>query len=99
MINRKLTTIFHWYLIEIKNVKTEDIISTNSADYNRLKEADITTLVKGFDFKGKKGLGILFIVEALSKTEKAAAVWVTLIDMPAKKVLLTERIEGKASGF
>jgi hypothetical protein len=82
-----------------KNVKTEDIISTNSSDYNRLKESDITTLVKGFDFKGKTGMGILFVVEALSKTEKAAAVWVTLVDMSAKKVLLTERIEGKAAGF
>ena len=50
-------------------------------------------------FQGKKGIGILFVMEAMSKREKAAAIWVTLIDMKTKKVLLTERIEGKAARY
>ena len=42
-------------------------------------------------------MGLLFVVEAMSKSEKAAAVWVTLIDIKSKKVLMTERIESKTS--
>ncbi len=78
-------------------VNAEQIKSTSTSDFHRLKEEDINTLVKGFDFGDKKGVGLLFVMEAMSKSEKAAAVWVTLIDMKAKKVLMTERIESKTS--
>jgi hypothetical protein len=81
-------------------INTEEMTSTSSADYRRLKEDDIAKLVKGFDFDGKKGIGILFVVEAMSKAEKGESIWVTFIDMANKKVLMTERIENKtAMGF
>ena len=76
-------------------INAEQIKSTNTSDYHRFKEADITDLVKGFDFGDKKGVGLLFVMEAMSKSEKSAAIWVTLIDMSTKKVLMTERLEGK----
>lgn len=84
-------------LVAKRNAKinTEEIASSNSADYSRLKEADIIKLVKGFDFADKKGTGLLFIVEGMSKANKGASIWVTIVDMGAKKVLMTERIEGK----
>lgn len=78
-------------------VNAEEIKSTSTADFRRLKEADITTLVKGFDFGGKSGIGLLFVTEGLSKAEKAASVWVTFIDMKTKKVLMTERMEAKVA--
>ena len=74
------------------------IKSTNTADFHRLKESDIVTLVKGFDFPDKKGVGVLFVMEAMSKSGKAAAIWVTFIDMKARKVLLTERMEANTKG-
>jgi hypothetical protein len=80
-----------------EKVNTEQIKSTSSSDFHRLKDDDINTLVKGFDFGDKKGVGLLFVMEAMSKGEKSSAVWVTLIDMKAKKVLMTERIESKTS--
>ena len=80
-----------------EKVNAEEIKSTNTSDFRRLKEADITTLVKGFNFEDKKGVGILFVMEAMSKSEKAASIWVTLIDIKSKKVLMTERIEAKSS--
>ncbi|HVM88387.1 MAG TPA: hypothetical protein VMT76_09370 [Puia sp.] len=76
-----------------------DIVSTNTADYHRLKDSDIESLVKGFSFGGKKGIGLLFVAEAMSKSEKSIAVWVTLIDMGSRKILMTERLEGKLAGF
>lgn len=79
-------------------VNAETIKSTNSSDFDRLKESDITTLVKGFDFEKLKGVGILFVMEGMSKSRKAASIWVTLIDIKSKKVLMTERIESKVAG-
>lgn len=76
-----------------------EILSTNSADYSRFKEADISAIIKGLDLSGKKGIGLLFVMESMSKINKAAAMWVTIIDIKTKKVLLTERMEGKAVGF
>lgn len=76
-----------------------DILSTNSADFNRFKESDIATMVKSLDLAGKQGIGLLFVMEAMRKVDKKgdAAIWVTLIDMGTKKVLMTERIERNAS--
>lgn len=80
-------------------INTETIKSGNTADFNRLKPADIDKLVKGFDFGGKKGIGLLFVMDGMSKAEAAANVYVTLIDMSSKKVLLTDKVKGKAGGF
>ncbi|MEO7263982.1 MAG: hypothetical protein ABIW38_03670 [Ferruginibacter sp.] len=77
-----------------------EILSSNSADFNRLKESDILAMVKEFDLKGKSGIGLVFMMEAMRKIDKKAdaAIWVTFIDMKTKKVLMTERIENKVSG-
>lgn len=87
--------------VSAKNEKANinEIISTNSADFNRFKENDIASMVKALDLSGKKGIGLLFVMEAMRKSDKKgdAAIWVTLIDMGTKKVLMTERIESKAS--
>jgi hypothetical protein len=80
-------------------INAEDIKSTNTADFHKMQAADVETLVRGFDFGDKKGVGLLFIAEAFSKSEKATAIWVTLVDMKSRKVLMTERMQGKAGGF
>jgi hypothetical protein len=78
-----------------EKINAEDIKSTNTSDFHRLQESDIQSLVSGFDFGDKKGVGLLFVMEAMNKSGKSAAIWVTLVDMKAKKVLMTERLEGK----
>ena len=83
-----------------EKINTEDIKSTNTGDFHRLKSSDIESLVKGFDFGDKKGVGLLFVMEGMSKSDKSAAMWVTLVDMKSKKMLMTERMEGKTGmGF
>jgi hypothetical protein len=83
-----------------KAINAENIESTESADYNRLKEEDINKLVRGIDFENKKGIGLLFIVEGMKKVDKRgfSSIWVTFVDMGTKKVLMTERMEGESSG-
>jgi hypothetical protein len=81
-------------------VNLNDIISTNSGDFSRLKESDIVTAVKGLDVKGKEGVGVVFVMEAMRKIEKKgdAAIWVTFVDMKTKKMLMTERVVVEAKG-
>jgi hypothetical protein len=80
-------------------INTASIKSEKTTDFDRLQPADIDKLVKGFDFGGKKGVGLLFVMDGMSKTEKAAHVYVTLVDMGSRKVLLAEKMRGKAQGF
>ena len=103
-----LTAAFHKKLVDHdlgpvnkrnEKIDPSQLKSTNTSDFHRLKEDDISTLVKGFDYAGKKGLGILFVMEGMSKTAKSAAIWVTFIDMTSKKMLYTERMEEKTGMF
>jgi hypothetical protein len=82
-----------------ETTNTATLKSDNASDYNRLKQADVEKLIKSYNFNGKKGVGLLFVMDGMSKAEKAANVYVTLVDMGTKKVLLAEKIEGKAQGF
>jgi hypothetical protein len=84
-----------------EKINAEEIISSSSADYSRFKEADIASMVKALNITGKKGVGLLFVMEGMKKEDKKgmASVWAVLLDMQSKKVLLSERFESKAAGF
>jgi hypothetical protein len=82
-----------------KKMDEKKLKSSNESDYTRLNKEMIEKMVAKYDFKDQKGLGVLFIVEAMNKSKDKAAIWVTWIDMSSKKVLQTERKEGKAGGF
>lgn len=81
-------------------INTEKIKTDNVADVTTgLSPADISKHVSGYKLSGKKGIGLVFIMDGMSKTNKEAYVYVTLLDLATRKVLLTERITGKAQGF
>ncbi len=82
-------------------INAEEIVSSNSDDFYRLKEADISSVVKALDIEKKAGIGLLFVMEGMKKMDKKgiSSLWVTLIDMQTKKVLMTERFESKAGGI
>ena len=87
--------------VNAKNAKidAEKIIEANSADEMRFKKATIESIVKGYNFKGKKGIGLMFIMESMNKASAQASMYVTLVDLASGKVLLTERMTAKAAGF
>lgn len=82
-----------------KKMDEKKLKSSNDADFTRLNKEMIEKMVARYDFGNKKGLGVLFIVEAMSKSKEKASMWVTWIDLSSKKVLQTERREGKPGGF
>jgi hypothetical protein len=88
--------------VEARNNKAnpDELKSTNDGDLTRLSATDIDKLVGNFNYGSHQGYGVLLIVEGMDKTKKLATIWFTLIDMGAKKVLMTERVDGKlGSGF
>lgn len=67
--------------------------------YQTLDKDAIAEAVKGYDLKGKSGIGLVFIVEGMSKGKAQSSAWVTFVDMSSKQVLHTERVTGKAGGI
>jgi hypothetical protein len=83
-----------------EGVNPATIKASGVADLEKgLTPADIDKHVKKYDLHGQKGIGLVFIMDGMSKTNKEAYVYATLIDLSSKKVLLTERLSGKAQGF
>lgn len=83
-----------------EGVNPTTLKTSNVADLEKgLTPADIEKHVKKYDLHGQKGIGLVFIMDGMSKTNKEAYVYATLIDLSTKKVLLTERFTGKAQGF
>lgn len=83
-----------------EGVNPTTLKTSNVADLEKgLTPADIDKHVKKYDLHGQKGIGLVFIMDGMSKTNKEAYVYATLIDLSTKKVLLTERFTGKAQGF
>lgn len=82
-----------------EKIDEKDISSTSTADETHLKEADIQSMVNKYDLSGKKGVGLVIIMESLSKSSESASMYVTFIDLASKKVLYTERMVEKAGGF
>jgi hypothetical protein len=75
-----------------------EMMSNSEGDYLRLKEDDITQIIRSYDFQGLSGLGLMFNVESFNKQEQKAAIWVTFIDLASKDILLTERFIERAGG-
>lgn len=82
-------------------INAEEIVSSSSEDFYRLKESDIAAVVKALNIEKKPGIGLLFVMEGMKKMDKKgeASVWVVLVDMQSKKALMSERFESKASGI
>lgn len=77
----------------------KDYFVDDPGSFRHLTKDGIATLVKKYDYKGKKGLGMMFVVEGMHKEAKKALMWVVFINMDSKKMLLAKHIEGKAGGF
>lgn len=71
----------------------------NVGDLSTVTPEDIFKHVKTYNLRGKTGIGLVFVVEGMSKTNKEASMYAVLLDMSTKKVLNAEKLTGKAQGF
>lgn len=79
--------------------KLEGMVSLNSSDDNSLDDKAIANIAKGYKFNGKKGIGLLIIMETMNKTQTRATMHFAFIDMANSKVLFAEKLSGKPRGF
>lgn len=76
-------------------IDSNKIVSSNTEDFNHLKEGDVGNLVKNFKTDGSAGYGLLLVVDAMSKPDARISGWIVLFDNKTKRILLNERHEGK----
>lgn len=91
------------YAVEVTDAangkSTGPYFTDNSGDFQLLTAGKVSALVSKYDFKGHKGLGLMFFVEGMSKDREEASMWVTFVNMSEKKVLLTKQVTGRSGGF
>ena len=75
------------------------MFSDDVKDYIHVKVSDVGGIVSGYDFKGKSGIGLMFVVESFNKLNEEGSIWVTFVNMESKEVLFTERLVNKPGGF
>ncbi|MBK6275743.1 MAG: hypothetical protein IPF58_14090 [Saprospirales bacterium] len=80
------------------NIDGKKFITYNPGDINKLQEADINKIVGKYKTTGK-GIGMIFIVDNMDKSQNSTTAWVTFFNLGNKKVLLTEKMTSKAAGF
>jgi len=73
-------------------------MTSMNAQEDRIKKEDIAKVVSQYK-TGKKGIGLLYIIDTFDKPDEKAAIWVTFFDMATSKVLIAERFTAKPGGF
>ena len=46
-----------------------------------------------------RGVGLVFMVESIDKKSESEVFWATFVDLATKKVLYTQKLDGKGAGF
>ncbi|HMG92781.1 MAG TPA: hypothetical protein VK589_22140 [Chryseolinea sp.] len=75
------------------------MFSEEPKDYLHVTPSDVEQIVADYDFKGKSGIGLMFIVESFSKLNEEGSIWATFINMDSKEVLFSERLTAPPKGF
>jgi hypothetical protein len=88
--------------------KVEDMVKLNKSvnvannitdsEY-AITEDQVKKSVSKYSLSENDGVGVVYVVESMNKTTEKLNAWVTFIDLKTKKVLYTEKVEGKAGGF
>ncbi|MCE7059640.1 hypothetical protein [Dyadobacter sp. CY343] len=83
----------------VKLNKSVNVAENITETEHAITEEQVKKSVSEYALSEKDGVGVVYVVESLSKTAERMSAWVTFIDLKTKKVLHTERVEGKAGGF
>lgn len=88
--------------------KVEDMVKLNKAvnveknitdEAYSITEDQVKKSVAKYALSEKDGVGVVYVIESLNKNAERLVAWVTFIDLATKKVIHTEKVEGKAGGF
>ena len=77
----------------------KDFFSNDPNEYQTLTAEKVAELVKKYDYQGKKGMGLIFFIEGMSKGKDQASAWAAYVNMDNKTVIMSKQLTGKAGGF
>ena len=85
-----------------KTLSSKQIIAQDGKEL--LNKSDITPeiiaeMVSGYEFKEKEGLGVVFILDRLVKSEARGSLFIVFFDLSSKEILATNHTIEKAGGF
>lgn len=90
-----------YYDLAIVNEINSKIDPDKCMSYNpgKIERTEIDPMIKKYGTGDKKeGIGLVFVVENFNKGTQMADVYVTFFDIATKKVLVCEKMSGKAMG-
>jgi len=73
-------------------------MSTYNKQY-KLSDQNISTLIKSFNTGRDTGYGVLYAAEMLDRQDGIGRFVVVCFNVKTKRILFTERVQGKAGGF
>jgi len=73
-------------------------MSTYNKQY-KLTDQVISSLVKSFNTGKDTGYGVLYVAEMLDRQDAIGRFVVVCFNVKSKKIIFTERVEGKSGGF
>lgn len=79
-----------------KTIVEEEIVTLDSYE---IEKGTIDEMVKLYTSKHTSGIGLVYIVESLSKIDEAAAVHVTFFDIESRNILFQKKLLGTPRGF
>lgn len=83
----------------VKHNKSVDVEKNLTDDAYSITEDQVKKSVSKYSLSERDGIGVVYVVESLNKSAEKMVAWVTFIDLATKKVIHTEKVEGKAGGF
>jgi hypothetical protein len=95
---RKQDIYYDIDMISAVNSRTnlEGLVSLNTVKFT---EEDISQFVSEYDFKGKEGIGVLFIAECLNKSAEEAIFHFVAMNMQTGDILFQRRLKGIPNGI
>jgi hypothetical protein len=89
---------FHFDIVKENNssIDPEGIITYDSY---KIDEEKVQEIVRSYGEIDDEGVGLVFIVESLSKVDERASIWVTFFDCKTKDVIQTKKHYGSPGGM
>jgi hypothetical protein len=84
--------------LDAKSILREDGTADQMVKPTHITDKDIAALVKGYELTYKQGLGLVFVMDRLVKTQQTSCLYVVFFDIASRKVVHSERVCEKAAG-
>jgi len=106
---KTLTAILHKNIVpDIANIAERNKIATTNqvirqdgdfVEESAITPKDIADAVRSYKLSETSGLGLVFIVDRLVKSQGSGAVYLVYFDVSTREVLASQRVIAKAGGF